>query len=89
MSMRCESDAYFAVQINNRSYGDSRVRAPYRDEHKRDLVRVKGGVSDYYVLATIDYRALREFHQKPHGAGRQLFKPLPIGFKLSSKRKNS
>ena len=78
----------FAVQINNRSYGDSRVRVPYRDEHKRDLVRVKGGVSDYYVLATIDYQALRAFHQKPTGAGLELFKPLPIGFKVSRMRRS-
>jgi hypothetical protein len=36
----------FIVQSNNREYGDSRIRGPFREEHRRDVVRVRGGVHD-------------------------------------------
>jgi hypothetical protein len=78
----------FVVQINNRMYGDSRIRGPYREEHKRDLVRVKGGTSDYYVLSAVDFFQLRQFHRHGPKGGDAAFKPLPIGFKISRSRKN-
>ena len=49
----------YVVQINNRSYGDSRIRSPSRLDYARDVVQVKGGASDYYVIGEIDYHALR------------------------------
>ncbi|CND77784.1 RNA-directed DNA polymerase [Yersinia kristensenii] len=74
------------VQVNNRMYGDSRIRMPYKNEYERDLVRVKGGVSDYYVIGEIDHTSLRIFQR---GRGNQsLFKPLPIGYKMCPTRKN-
>jgi hypothetical protein len=79
----------FAIQVNNRMYGDSRVRAPYRDEHKRDLVRIKGGVSDYHVVSRIDFLPLRSFHRKGGGLYDKNFKPLPIGFAISEERKGA
>jgi hypothetical protein len=78
----------FVVQINNRTYGDSRIRAPYRDEHKRDLVRVKGGLSDYYVISSIEHERLRQFQRSMRKAGDRFFKPLPIGFQMSSQRRH-
>lgn len=78
----------FAVQVNNRMYGDSRIRAPYRDEHFRDLVRIKGGVSDYYVVSKINFMPLRSFHRTGNIKDRT-FKPLPIGFVISPERKNA
>lgn len=75
----------FVIQANNRLYGDSRIRAPAKDDFARDVVQVKGGVSDYYVLGEIDYNKLRTEQRrrvkKPH------FKPLPIGYQMSSQRR--
>ena len=51
----------FVIQVNNRSYGDSRIRAPYRKDFMRDVVRVKGGISDYYVIGTLNINSLRQY----------------------------
>lgn len=72
------------IQVNNRAYGDSRVRVPANKSHNRDLVRLKGGVEDYFVIAEIDYTSLRNFHNNDEG---NYFKPKPIGFQCSSSRK--
>lgn len=73
----------YIIQVNNRRYGDSRIRAPLKKEHQRDVVRVKGGLSDYYVLAAVDHRGLREFQRQRSKGARSKFKPTPIGFKMS------
>lgn len=79
----------FVIQANNRQFGDSRIRGPYKEEHKRDIVRVKGGVHDYYVIGEIDYKTLRDFQSaaSPDLSGKALFKPFPIGFDISPKRR--
>ncbi len=69
----------FVIQCNDRQYGDSRIRAPYKDSWLRDLVRLKGGLNDYFVVGEIDVDALRQFqsqHRSPTGP----FKPVPDGF---------
>lgn len=76
----------FVIQVNNRLYGDSRIRVPYKEEYKRDAVRVKGGTTDYYVLANIDFLPLRDFQRKKSSSREGLFKPVPIGFKISETR---
>ena len=76
--------AYIA-QVNNRTYGDSRLRAPAAKDYLRDVVQVKGGVSDYYVLGEIDHLALRKEQNRP--ARKPKFKPTPIGYKMSPRRK--
>lgn len=78
----------FVVQVNNRTYGDSRVRAPYRTDYKRDSVRVKGGIYDTYVIAEVNYKELRKFQNKFKMTDKESeFKPVPIGFKMSKSRK--
>ncbi|HFK5465168.1 TPA: RNA-directed DNA polymerase [Morganella morganii] len=78
----------FVVQVNNRTYGDSRVRAPYRADYKRDSVRVKGGLSDTHVIAEVNYTTLRKFQKKGIMTDdTSEFKPVPIGFKMSNSRK--
>ena len=78
----------FVVQANNRKYGDSRIRAPYRVDFKRDSVRVKGGLDDFYAIGEVDYRSLRKFQNKGNMADKESeFKPVPIGFKVSSSRR--
>jgi hypothetical protein len=69
----------YIIQCNNRTYGDSRIRAPYKDRWKRDLLRVKGGNHDYCITGEIDILALRQF-QSSHRSPREGFKPVPDGF---------
>lgn len=80
--------SYIAV-CNDRKYGDTRIRAPYHKNYKRDIVKIKGGESDYFVIGKVDVDALRRFQSyeiSPTGED-ALFKPVPIGFKISEERK--
>ncbi|EKT4487392.1 reverse transcriptase domain-containing protein [Shewanella algae] len=69
----------YIVQCNDRQYGDSRIRAPYKDSWQRDVLRVKGGINDYCVIGEIDVEALREFQSCQRSPARP-FKPVPDGF---------
>lgn len=69
----------YLVQSNNRAYGDSRIRAPYKADWKRDLVRLKGGINDYFVIGEIDIDSLRRF-QSTHRSKDYPYKPVPDGF---------
>jgi hypothetical protein len=79
----------FMVQANNRQFGDSRIRAPFRQNYMRDVVRVRGGLHDYFVIGEVDYRSLRKFQNNasPALGATERFKPFPIGFKLSAFRR--
>jgi hypothetical protein len=83
----------FIAQANNRKYGDTRLRGPMKDIFMRDIVRVKGGENDYFVVAIIKYWALRKFqrHPIPPVGDDEMFKPFPKGFpeRLSKFRKVS
>ena len=84
----------FVVQANNREFGDSRVRAPFAKEFKRDVVRIRGGESDYFAVARIDVSDLRVFHNsfspKKYEKTKNVatFKPLPIGYEVFPPRKH-
>ena len=65
---------------------DSRIRAPFKDSWKRDVLRVKDGVADYCVIGEIDVQALRQF-QSSHRAPAKPFKPVPDGFEIDFGRK--
>ena len=69
----------YIIQCNNRHFGDSRIRAPYKDRWKRDLLRVKGGNHDYCITGEINVLALRQF-QSSHRSPVKPFKPVPDGF---------
>lgn len=69
----------YIIQCNNRQYGDSRIRAPYKNRWQRDLLRVKGGNHDYCITGEIDVQALRQF-QSSHRSSARVFKPVPDGF---------
>lgn len=75
----------FVIQANNRRYGDSRIRAPASQDYARDIVQVKGGVSDYYVMGEIDYEQLRAEQRRK--ITKAQFKPVPIGYAMSKRRK--
>ncbi len=76
----------YIVQCNDRQYGDSRIRAPAKDSWARDVLRVKGGVTDYCVIGEIDVQALRQF-QSSHRSPAKPFKPVPDGFEIDFGRK--
>lgn len=76
----------YIIQCNDREYGESRIRAPFKDNWRRDVLRVKGGIHDYCVAGEINIQELRQFqssHRSPNGP----FKPVPDGFKLAHERK--
>lgn len=79
----------YVAQINNRLYGDSRLRAPRVEDFLRDIVQVKGGTHDYFVLGDIDYLNLRKEQNltMSKGKGERQFKPVPIGYTVSTYRK--
>ena len=76
----------YIIQCNDRQYGDSRIRAPFKESWQRDLLRVKGGVTDYCVIGEIDVQALRQF-QSSHRSPAKPFKPVPDGFEIEFGRK--
>lgn len=76
----------YIIQCNDRQYGDSRIRAPYKEAWQRDLIRVKGGLDDYYVVGEIDYQELRNF-QSSYRSPDAPFKPVPDGFQIAHERK--
>lgn len=69
----------YVVQANNRSYGDSRIRAPYKTDYKRDIIRIRGGLDDHFVTGEFNIRSLRKF-QSRYRDSKGEFKPLPDGF---------
>lgn len=76
----------YIIQSNDRQYGDSRIRAPFKDSWKRDVLRVKGGVTDYCVIGEIDIQSLRQF-QSSHRSPGTPFKPVPDGFEVDVGRR--
>lgn len=77
----------FIVQANNRLHGDTRIRGPYRDEWRRDMVKVSGGSHDYVIAAEVDVAALRKFQTSPTEDCSE-FKTLPDGFMMSQDRRS-
>lgn len=77
----------YIIQCNNRLYGDSRVRTPAKDSWKRDLIRVKGGEADYFVVGKLDVLNLRRFQSSYRSDKDGDFKPVPDGFEIDPARR--
>lgn len=77
----------FVVQVNNRTYGDCRIRAPYSEPYHRDVVRVKGGEMDYFVVGKLDVPGLRAFQSNFRSPTKGTYKPVPDGFEPALGRK--
>lgn len=80
--------AYIAL-VNNRQFGDGRVRSPAKAYHKRDICRVRGGENEHLVVAEIDIDELRAFQSRSRRwpAESDPFKPVPEGFKIAEGRR--
>ncbi|GFM65326.1 hypothetical protein PSCICJ_14440 [Pseudomonas cichorii] len=81
----------YTILVNNRKYGDSRVRAPAKESFKRDIARLRGGENDFCVTVELDIKKLRAFQSraKRWPTDNDPFKPVPEGFKISKTRKIS
>ncbi|WFB62127.1 hypothetical protein PZ892_10585 [Sphingobacterium sp. WM] len=79
----------FVVQVNNRLYGDTRVRAPFRLEYKRDIARIRGGEDDYCVIAKINVSDLRLFQMNNISPtdNQAIYKPVPTGYEMKNNRR--
>lgn len=76
----------FFIQVNNREYGDSRIRAPGKESYQRDIARIHGGIHDSFVAGELPIKQLRDFQKKKHSdLGKEAFyKPLPSGYDPSN-----
>ena len=77
----------YIIQCNDRQFGDSRIRSPHKDSWNRDIIKIKGGENDHFVIGEIDVQALRKF-QSNYRSPSEPFKPTPDGFKIDQSRKS-
>lgn len=79
----------YTVLVNNRRYGDSRVRSPAKESFLRELARVRGGENDFCVTVKLDVESLRAFQSraKRWPGPSDPFKPVPEGFDLYPARR--
>ena len=79
----------YTILVNNRLYGDSRVRSPAKKSFMRDLARVRGGDNDFVVAVTLDIEQLRAFQSRKKRWPRNgdIFKTVPEGFKIRKSRR--
>ena len=79
----------YTILVNNRKYGDSRVRSPAKESFLRDIARLRGGDNDFVVAASLDISALRAFQSRakrwPEEGDK--FKTVPEGFRILGDRK--
>lgn len=76
----------YIIQCNDRKYGDSRIRSPYAEDYRRDVIRIKGGIDDYFVTGEIQTKQLREF-QSHYRSPKGPYKPVPDSFKPAGYRR--
>lgn len=80
--------AYIAL-VNNRRYGDGRIRSPAKLHHARDLCRIRGGKNEHVVIEELDIDTLRAFQSRDTRwpSEDDPFKPVPEGFRIAPFRK--
>ncbi|VVP08901.1 hypothetical protein PS874_03086 [Pseudomonas fluorescens] len=73
----------YVVQVNDSSFGDSRVVSPSRSEMMNPL-RIKGGENLTFLTMSLDLTALRTHQRKGYGLQKESkgFKPTPPGFPM-------
>lgn len=79
----------YIIQCNDRQFGDTRIRIPAKNHYNRDIVKIKGGEEDFFVVGKLDVDQLRAFQSfgiSPTGPD-AVFKPVPVGFHIASFRK--
>lgn len=73
----------YVVQVNDSSYGDSRIVTPSKSEMMNPL-RIKGGDNLTFLTMTLNLTKLRTHQRKGYGLQKESkdFKPTPPGFSL-------
>lgn len=79
----------YVALVNNRRYGDSRVRSPSKLSFRRDVCRIRGGENDHVVVVKVDPRDLRKQQSrgKRWATASDQYKPAPEGFQMAKKRR--
>lgn len=74
--------------VNNRLYGDSRVRSPAKKDFRRDACRLRGGINEHVVIVDLDIANLRAFQSRKKRWPREddPYKPVPEGFAIATFR---
>lgn len=77
--------------VNNRRYGDSRVRSPAKRDFMRDACRLRGGLNEHVVIVDLDIAKLRAFQSREKRWPREddPYKPVPEGYVIASFRKTT
>lgn len=77
--------------VNNRRYGDSRVRTPAKESYKRDTCRLRGGENEHLVVVNLDVAELRAFQSraKRWSSKDDPFKPVPEGYEIAPFRRTA
>jgi len=80
----------YVALVNNRRFGDSRVRVPAKKQFERDRCRLRGGENDHLVVVGLEADSLRRFQSraKRWPSETDPFKPVPEGFEISPRRKS-
>lgn len=75
--------------VNNRRYGDSRVRSPSKKDFMRDVCRLRGGLNEHVVIVELDIVNLRAFQSREKRWPREddPYKPVPEGFAVARYRR--
>ncbi len=71
----------FVAQVNTSQYGDTRLTQPV-DTNGKDILKLKGGINDAILIASINIDKLREFQRQKIITSEVTgdFKPLPPDF---------
>ena len=80
----------YVIQCNDRAYGGTRIRVPGKERYKRDIMQLKGGELDYFVIGKMDVEGLRRFQSfpiSPVDGPFATFKPVPSGFSILEARR--
>jgi hypothetical protein len=77
--------------VNNREFGDSRLRTPAKESYLRDTCRIRGGENDYAAVVKLDVASLRRFQSRAKNWPRNgdQFKPVPQGFRIAARRRTN
>lgn len=75
--------------VNNRKFGDSRVRTPAKQQRDRDLCRLRGGENEHVVVVELDIDGLRAFQSRATRwpSDDDPYKPTPEGYEIAKFRR--
>jgi hypothetical protein len=71
----------YVICVNDRIYGDTRIRVPAKESWARDIIRISGGEEDQVMIGCLRIGELRrEQTRMLKGLPSREFKPLPTGY---------